>query len=92
MYVLMAQREPHALTFCLRADQAGRGVAERAQDGSYGQAQVLVARVQSNRGKAQIRQAGSFLRTDFYMRDLQERGFRQEKKTIRKTRKKSNMW
>lgn len=58
------------LTFSLGADQAGWGVTERAQDGSYGQAQVLVARVQSDRGEAQVRQAGSFLRTNLYMRDL----------------------
>lgn len=81
----------HSLTLCLCADQAGRGVAERAQDGSYGQAQVLVARVQSNRGKAQIRQAGSFLWTNFYMRDLQEGESRQEKNTIRRAKKKTSM-
>ena len=60
------------LTLSLGADQAGWGVTERAQDGSYGQAQVLVARVQSDRGEAQVRQAGSFLWTDLYMRDLPE--------------------
>lgn len=64
------------LTLGLGADQAGWGVTERAQDGSYGQAQVLVARVQSDRGKAQVRQAGSLLRTDLDMGDLEvgERG------------------
>lgn len=60
------------LTLSFGADQAGRGVAERAQDGPHGQTQVLVAGVQSDRGEAQVRQAGSFLRTNFYMRDLQK--------------------
>lgn len=60
----------HVLTLSLGADQAGWGVAEWAQDGSNGQAQVLVARVQSNRRKAQVRQARSFLGSNFYMRNL----------------------
>lgn len=67
------------LTLGLGTDQAGRRVTERAQNGSYGQAQVLVARVQSDRGEAQVRQAGSFLRTDLYVRDLTEQGGREGK-------------
>lgn len=58
------------LTLGLGTDQAGWRVAEGAQNGSYGQAQVFVARVQGNRGEAQVRQTGRLLRTDFYMRDL----------------------
>lgn len=61
------------LTLGLGTDQAGRRVTERAQNGSYGQAQVLVARVQSDRGEAQVRQAGSFLRADLYVRDLTDK-------------------
>lgn len=60
------------LTLSLGADQASWRVAEGAQNGSYGQAQVFVARVQGDRGEAQVRQPGRLLRTDFYMRDLAE--------------------
>lgn len=60
------------LTLSLGTDQAGWRVAEGAQNGSYGQAQVLVARVQGDRGEAQVRQTGRLLRTNFYMRDLAE--------------------
>lgn len=65
------------LTLCFGADEAGRRVAEGAQDGSDGQAQVLVARVQGHRGKAKVRQLWGFLWTDLHMRDLKgarERG------------------
>lgn len=80
------------LTFSFGADQAGWGVAERAQDGSYGQAQVLVARVQSDRGKAQVWQAGGFLWTNLYMRDLTEgerrgEGRRRGEKNIKEGKK-----
>lgn len=61
---------PGVLTLSLRTDQAGRGVAEGAQHGSDGQAQVLVAGVQRDGGEAQVRQAGSFLGANFDMRDL----------------------
>lgn len=70
MYWITIQQAACVLTLSLGADQAGWGVTEWAQNGSYGQAQVLVARVQSDRGKAQVRQAGSFLWTNLYMRDL----------------------
>lgn len=72
MYCITIRQAACVLTLSLGAHQAGWGVTERAQNGSYGQAQVLVARVQSDRGKAQVRQAGSFLRTNLYMRDLTE--------------------
>lgn len=78
------------LTLSLGADQAGWGVTERAQDGSDGQAQVLVARVQSDRGEAQVRQAGRFLRTDLHMRDLtgeERRGGRRRKTERNQERK-----
>lgn len=58
------------LTLCFATDQAGCRVAEGAQDGADGQAQVLVTRVERHRGKAEIRQLGRFLRTDLHVRDL----------------------
>lgn len=60
------------LTLGLGTDKAGWRVAEGTQNGSYGQAQVFVARVQGDRGEAQVRQSGGLLRTDFYVRDLAE--------------------
>lgn len=63
------------LTLCLGADEAGRRVAEGAQDGSDGQAQVLVAGVQGHRGKA-VGQLRGFLWTDLHMRDLKGAGRR----------------
>lgn len=69
----MQSRKPlRVLTLSFGTDQAGRRVAEGAQNGSYGQAQVFVARVQGDRGEAQVRQTGRLLRTDFYMRNLAE--------------------
>lgn len=60
------------LTLSFGADEAGRRVAEGAQDGSDGQAQVLVARVERHRGEAEVRQLRGFLRTDLHVRDLRE--------------------
>lgn len=70
---LSSYKIQYVLTFSLGTDQAGRGVTEWAQNGSYGQAQVLVARVQSDRGETQVWQAGSLLRTNLYVRDLLEK-------------------
>lgn len=60
------------LTLGFGTDEAGGRVAEGAQDGADGEAQVLVARVQSHRGEAEIRQLRGFLRTDLHVRDLKE--------------------
>lgn len=58
------------LTLCFGTDQAGSRVSEGAQDGSDGQTQVLVTRIQRHRGEAKVRQLGGFLRSDLHMRDL----------------------
>lgn len=58
------------LTLCFATDQAGCRVAEGAQDGADGQAQVLVTRVEGHRGKAEVRQLGRFLGADLHVRDL----------------------
>lgn len=63
-----------SLTLCFGTDEAGRRVAKGAQDGSDGQAHVLVTRVKSHRGEAEVRQLRGFLRTDLHMRDLREGG------------------
>lgn len=60
------------LTLCFGTDQAGRRITEGTQYGTDGQAQVLVARIQRHRGKAQVGQAWSFLRTNLDVRDLGE--------------------
>ena len=60
------------LTLGFGADEAGRRVAEGAQDGADGEAQVLVTRVQSHRGEAEVGQLRGFLRTDLHVRDLKE--------------------
>lgn len=62
------------LTLCFGTDEAGRRVAEGAQDGSDGQAQVLITRVKSHRGEAKVRQLRGFFWTDLYVRDLRDEG------------------
>lgn len=64
----------HGLTLCFGTDEAGCWVAKRAQDGADGQAEVLVARVESDRGEAKVGQLRGFFRTNFHMRDLGETG------------------
>ncbi len=60
------------LTLCFGTDKAGRRVAEGAQDGSDGQAQILITRIKCHWGEAQVRQLRGFLRTDLHVRDLED--------------------
>ena len=60
------------LTLGLGADEARRGVAEGAQDGADGQAQVLVAGVQRHGGEAEVGHLRRLLRSDLHVGDLTE--------------------
>lgn len=64
--------DKRGLTLRFGTDEARRRVAEGAQDGPDGQAQVLVARVQCHRGEAEVRQLWGFLRADLHVGDLRE--------------------
>ena len=66
------------LTLGFGTDEAGRRVAEGAQDGSDGQAQVLVARVERHRSEAEVRQFRGFFWADLHVRDLRETGEEEE--------------
>lgn len=62
----------HGLTLCFGTDEAGCWVAKRAQDGADGQAEVLVAREEGDRGEAKVGQLGGFFGTNLHMRDLSD--------------------
>lgn len=74
-----AVTETHTYTLCrltlgFGTDETRRRVSEGAQDGSDGQTQVLVTRVERHRGEAKVRQLGGLLRTDLHVRDLRKPG------------------